>query len=294
MTARVQETLIAVTIASVDVHTNATISESPIATPLHTEGGPVLGSRLLPDIWTSPASPLVISEARRLTADPRRLTADPVAYAEARRLTAHPVTYSEVRRITAVTVASSGGRRLTAVPVACSEACPHGGPRRLLRGSSPLRGASPHGGPRRLLRGASPHGGPQSPTQRRVASRRSPSPTQRRVASKGSPPTKRMGLAPVAGPSSSRRPLYRDFRSPRRSSRDFLSPQRGSPSSKRRRYEARDSVSPQQLHSSRASSQEPSQELYRSLHTGSSHHDSRRYLRFVEEERTSSESSASG
>ena len=122
-----------------------------------------------------------------------------------------------------------------------------------------------------------------SPTQRRVASRRSPSPTQRRVASKGSPPPKRMGFAPVAGPSSSRRPLSWDSRSPRRSSRDFLSLQRGSPSSKRRRYEARDSVSHQQLHSSRASSQEPSQELYRSLHAGSSHHDSRRYLRFVEE-----------
>ena len=102
MTARVQETLIAVTIASVEVHTNATISESPIETPLHTKGGPVLGSRLLPDIWTSPASPLVISEARRLTAD--------------------PVAYAEVRRITAVAVASSGGRRLTAVPVAYSEA----------------------------------------------------------------------------------------------------------------------------------------------------------------------------
>ena len=86
MTARVPETLIAVTIASVDVHTNTTISESPIATPLHTEGGPVLGSRLLPDIWTSPASPLVISEACRLTVDH-------VAYAEARRLTAHPVAY---------------------------------------------------------------------------------------------------------------------------------------------------------------------------------------------------------
>ena len=122
-----------------------------------------------------------------------------------------------------------------------------------------------------------------SPTQRRVDSRRSPSPTQRRVASKGSPPPKRMRFAPVAGPSSSRRLLYRDFRSPRRSSRDFLSLQRGSPSSKQRSYEARDSVSPQQLHSSRASSQEPSQEPYRSLHAGSSHHDSRRYLRFVEE-----------
>ena len=250
MTARVQETLIAVTIASVDVHTNATISESPIATPLHTEGGPILGSRLLPGIWTSPASPLVILEARRLTADP-------VAYAEARRLTAHPVAFSEVRRITAVAVASRQSPSPTQRRVASR------------RSPSPTQ--------RRVASLRSP-----SPTQRLVASRQSPSPTQRRVASKGSPPPKRMGLASVAGPSSSRRPLYRDFRSPRRSSRDFLSPQRGSPSSIRRRYEARDSVSPQQLHSSRASSQEPSQELYRSLHTGSSHHDSRRYLRFVE------------
>ena len=99
-----------------------------------------------------------------------------------------------------------------------------------------------------------------SPTQRRFASRRSPLPTQRRFASKGSPPPKRMGFAPDTGPSSSRRPLSRDSRSPRRSSRDSLSPKRGSPSPKRRRYEARDSVSPQQLHSSRASSREPSQE----------------------------------
>ena len=129
-----------------------------------------------------------------------------------------------------------------------------------------------------------------SPTQRLVVSRWSPSPTQRRVSSRGSSPAKRMGLASVAGPSSSRRSLYRDLRPPRRSSRDFLSPQRGSPSSRRRCYEARDSVSPQQLHSSRASSQE----LYRSLLAGSSHHDSRRYLRFVEKELTSSESSASG
>ena len=53
-------------------------------------------------------------------------------------------------------------------------------------------------------------------------------------------------------------------------------------------------VSPQQLHSSRALSQEPSQGLYRSLFAGSSHHDSRRYLRFVEKELTSSQSSASG
>ena len=97
--------------------------------------------------------------------------------------------------------------------------------------------------------------------QERFASRRSPSPSQKRFASKGSPSPKRMGFAPDAGPSSSRRPLSRDSRSPRpRSSRDSLSPKRGSPSPKRRRYESRDSVSPQQHHSSRASSREPSQE----------------------------------
>ena len=99
-----------------------------------------------------------------------------------------------------------------------------------------------------------------SPTQRRVASRLTPSPTQRRVASKGSPHPKRVAGAPGAGPSSARRPLSRDSRSPRRSSRESLSPKRGSPSPKRRRYEARDSVSPPPLHSSRASSREPSQE----------------------------------
>ena len=99
-----------------------------------------------------------------------------------------------------------------------------------------------------------------SPTQRRVASRLTPSPTQRRVASKGSPPPKRVAGDPGAGPSSARRPLSRDFRSPKRSSRESLSPKRGSPSPKRQRYEARDSVSPPPLHSSRASSREPSQE----------------------------------
>ena len=99
-----------------------------------------------------------------------------------------------------------------------------------------------------------------SPTQRRVASRLTPSPTQRRVAFKGSPPPKHVAVAPGAGPSSARRPLSRDSRSPRRSSRGSLSPKRGSPSPKRRRYEARDSVSPPPLHSSRASSREPSQE----------------------------------
>ena len=98
------------------------------------------------------------------------------------------------------------------------------------------------------------------PAQRRVASQRTPSPTQRRVASKRSPPPKRVAGDPGAGSSSAKRPLSRGFRSPRRSSRESFSPKRGSPSPKRRRYEARDSVSPPPLHSSRASSREPSQE----------------------------------
>ena len=97
-------------------------------------------------------------------------------------------------------------------------------------------------------------------SQERVASRRSPSSPQRRFASKGSSSPKRMGVAPDAGPSSSRRPLSRESRSPRpHSSRDTFSPKRGSPSPKRRRYESRDSVSPHHHHSSRASSREPSQ-----------------------------------
>ena len=97
-------------------------------------------------------------------------------------------------------------------------------------------------------------------SQERFASRWSPSSPQRRFASKGSSSPKRMGFAPEAGPSSSRRPLSRESRSPRpHSSRDTFSPKRGSPSPKRRRYESRDSVSPHHHHSSRASSREPSQ-----------------------------------
>ena len=65
---------------------------------------------------------------------------------------------------------------------------------------------------------------------------------------------------PSVGSSSAKRPLSRGSQSPRRSSRESFSPKRGSPSPKRRRYEARDSVSPPPLHSSRASSREPSQE----------------------------------
>ena len=44
----------------------------------------------------------------------------------------------------------------------------------------------------------------------------------------------------------------------------------------------RETLSPQQLHSSWALSQDPYQGLFRSLLAGSFHHDSRHYLRFVE------------
>ena len=120
------------------------------------------------------------------------------------------------------------------------------------RSSSPRRTQSPQ---RRVASRRTP-----PPAQRRVASQRTPSPTQRRVASKGSPPPKRVAGDPGAGSSSAKRPLSRGSQSPRRSSRESFSPKRGSPSPKRRRYEARDSVSPPPLHSSRASSREPSQE----------------------------------
>ena len=121
------------------------------------------------------------------------------------------------------------------------------------RSSSPRR--TPPPAQRRVASQRTP-----PPAQRRVASQRTPSPTQRRVASKGSPPPKRVAGDPGVGSSSAKRPLSRGSQSPRRSSRESFSPKRGSSSPKRRRYEARDSVSPLPLHSSRASSREPSQE----------------------------------
>ena len=127
------------------------------------------------------------------------------------------------------------------------------GPLRLLRGEAPpveplrlLRGETRHGEPLRLLRGLPP-AGPLSPTQRRVAPKRSS-------------PSQRVSADPAHGSSSSKRPLSGGSQSRKRSSRDSLSPRRGSPPPKRRRQEERDSVSPPTQHSSRASSREPSQE----------------------------------
>ena len=126
----------AVTIASVAVQTNATSSESLIATPLHTEGDPVPGSRILPDIWTSPASPLRLTIHHREIVflrichsrdDPppggHRLLGGPSRLLEARRLTADPFACSEACRLTADPFACSEARRLTEDPLACSETC---------------------------------------------------------------------------------------------------------------------------------------------------------------------------
>ena len=141
--------------------------------------------------------------------------------------------------------------------------------RESLQSTSPRRPSSQRRSTSR--RSSSPRRTPP-PAQRRVASRRTPPPaqrpssrrtplpTQRRVASKGSPPPQRVTVDPTQGSSSAKRPLSGGSQSRRRSSRDSLSPRRGSPSPKRRRYEARDSVSPPTHHSSRASSREPSQE----------------------------------
>ena len=144
-----------------------------------------------------------------------------------------------------------------------------------------LGGASPPGGPLRLLRGSSSHGGP-----RRLLKGTSPPGDHHQLSGWDSLQSQDLAL--------SENPWDGDLRPTGRSYRELFSPQRDSHSSRRRCYEARDSVSPQQLHSSWASSQDPYQGLFRSLLAGSSHNDSRHCLRFVEKELTSSESSASG
>ena len=143
-------------------------------------------------------------------------------------------------------------------------------------GARLLRGASPPGGPLHLLRGSSSHGDP-----RRLLKGTSPPGDHHQLSGWDSLQSQELALSenPFMGICVLQ---------------DANPPQRDSHSSRRRCYEARDSVSPQQLHSSWASSQDPYQGLFRSLLAGSSHHDSRHYLRFVEKELTSSESYASG
>ena len=140
-------------------------------------------------------------------------------------------------------------------------ASPPGGPLRLLRGSSS------HGDPRRLLKGTSPPGdhhqlsGWDSLLSQDLALSENPF----------------MGICVLQDTPTGNSSLHREI--PIRPDVDAM---------------RRETVSPQQLHSSWASSQDPYQGLFRSLLAGSSHHDSRHYLRFVEKELTSSESSASG
>ena len=66
MTARAQETPSAVTLASVAVRMNATWNGSFLATLLPSEEGPVLGNRLLPDVWTFQASHLRLTRSGSL------------------------------------------------------------------------------------------------------------------------------------------------------------------------------------------------------------------------------------
>ena len=133
-------------------------------------------------------------------------------------------------------------------------ASPPGGPLRLLRGSSS------HGGPRRLLKGTSPPGdhhqlsGWDSLQSQDLALSENPF----------------MGICVLQDTPTGNSSLHREI--PIRPDVDAM---------------RRDSVSPQQLHSSWASSQDPYQGLFRSLLAGSFHHDSRPYLRFVEKELSS-------
>ena len=128
MTARAQETPSAVTLASVAVRTNATKSASLIATLLPTEGGPVLGNRLLPDTWTFQAS------HRRLTRS-ASLHRGHLRHHENDSLQeVHPL-QSECDSLLMHHTRNDS---------------PHGGHLRLLRSDSP------HGGPLRLLRSDSP------------------------------------------------------------------------------------------------------------------------------------------
>ena len=172
----------------------------------------------------------------------------------------HPVAFSEVLlsrlcRLLLRRVSTHSGARLL------RGASPPGGPLRLLRGSSS------HGGPRRLLKGTSPPGdhhqlsGGDSLQSQDLALSENPF----------------MGICVLQDSPTGNSSLHREI--PIRPDVDAM---------------RRETVSPQQLHSSWVLSQDPCQGFFRSLLAGSSHHDSRRYLRFVEKELTSSESYASG
>ena len=179
---------------------------------------------------------------------------------EPRRLTLHPVAFSEVLlsrlcRLLLRRVSTHSGARLL------RGASPQGGPLCLLRGSSS------HGGPRRLLKGTSP------PGDHHQLSGWDSLQSQDLVISENP----FMGICVLQDTPTGNSSLHREI--PFSPDIDAM---------------RRETVSPQQLHSPWVSSQDPYQGFFRSLLAGSSHHDSRRYLRFVEKELTSSKSYASG
>ena len=128
-------------------------------------------------------------------------------------------------------------------------ASPPGSPLRLLRGSSS------HGDPRRLLKGTSPPGDRHQLSGWYSLQSQDLAPSEKPC----------MGICVLQDAPSGNSSLHREI--PISPDVDAM---------------RRETVSPQQLHSSWASSQDPYQGLFRSLLAGSFHHDSRHHLRFVE------------
>ena len=150
MTARVRGTPSVVILAPVAVRMNVMRNELFLATPLPTGEGPVIGSRLLADIWTSQASPPRPARSGSLRRGRIRhhgndslLEGHPLLSEGASLLTLHSRSDSPL----------GGHLRLLRSDL------PHGG--RLLR----LRSDSPHGGHLRLPRGASPQRGHPHPSE---------------------------------------------------------------------------------------------------------------------------------
>ena len=150
MTASVRGTPSVVILAPVAVRMNVMRNELFLATPLPTGEGPVIGSRLLEDIWTSQASPH--RPARSGSLRRGRI----LRHGNVSLLEGHPLL-------------SEGASLLT---LHSRSDLPLGGPLRLLRSDSPhggrlfrLRSDSPHGGHLRLPRGASPQRGHPHPSE---------------------------------------------------------------------------------------------------------------------------------
>ena len=231
MTARVRGMPSVVIIAPVAVRMNVLRNKMFLATSLPTGEGPVIGSRLLGDTWTSQASPQRPARSGSLRRG-RILRQEIVSLLEG-----HPLL-------------SEGASLLTLHSRSDS---PLGGSICLIRSDSPLGGSlclirsdSPHGGRLLPLKSDSPHGGHLRLPRGASPQRGHPHPSEWDSLQK-------QGLAPPGDPFLGSHVLQ-DHTPP-----GMPPPKRGSPSPKRRRYESRDSVSPHHHHSSRASSREPSQ-----------------------------------